>query len=367
MQIIKQNQLDEVLQSYLASNPTKPLLVWFEDNPTIDKYLKKYISKKGVGRTEGHPMWGHKQAVVNGEFVKLSEHPELLANDIYTDSVRNADWVLYHRYTEQLSREPLNYCINLQENLHKPVVCFVNAYSKAEQGAVDTSFIASNFCNELLVQGNYNLLIQNLSYYNTKSRSVAKSFGAPAIYFHQKALKWQQKNFLGDRHLEYIYATLTAWGMQRPGTRGATMSAFDDFKKSILAVKQPLLEWKDLRIETIDYLTFQEMLSDLTNVCFSIKATTSTKTRIVSCSKTLAHILPYLVCPIDKRYTLPFFDAHLGSIEDERKFFEEVMETMWNFYQNPQVLNAIPIPLLSTPFFESYPKIFDNLVIAYGR
>lgn len=367
MQIIKQNQLDEVLQSYLASNPTKPLLVWFEDNPTIDKYLKEYISKKGVGRTEGHPMWGHKQAVVNGEFVKLSEHPELLANDIYTDSVRNADWVLYHRYTEQLSNEPLTYCINLQKNLHKPVVCFANAYSKAEQSAVDTSFIASNFCNELLVQANYNLLIQNLSYYNKKSRSVAKSFGAPAIYFHQKALKWQQKYFLGDRHLEYIYATLLAWGMQRPGTRGATMSAFNDFKKSILAVKQPLLEWKDLRIETINYLTLKAMLSDLTDVCFSIEATLSQKTRIVSGSKTLAHILPNLLCPIDKRYTLPFFDAHLSNIEDERKFFEEVMETIWNFYHNPQVLNEIPVPHLNTPFFESYPKIFDNLVIAYGR
>lgn len=152
MQIIKQNQLDEVLQSYLASNPTKPLLVWFEDNPTIDKYLKEYISKKGVGRTEGHPMWGHKQAVVNGEFVKPSEHPELLANDIYTDSVRNADWVLYHRYTEQLSKEPLTYCINLQKNLHKPVVCFVNTYSKAEQSAVDTSFIESNFDDEFIVR-----------------------------------------------------------------------------------------------------------------------------------------------------------------------------------------------------------------------
>lgn len=368
MQIIKQKkQLDEVLKSHLASNPTKPLLVWFEDNPTIDKYLKEYVSKKGVVRTEGHPMWGHKRALVNGEFVKISEHPELLKNDIYTDIVRNADWVLYHRYTEQLSSDPLTYCIDLLKNLHKPVVCFVNTYSKAEQGAVDASFIASNFCNEILVQGYYNLLIQNLSNYYPKSLNVAKTFGEPAIYFHQKALEWQQKDFLGDRHLEYIYATLTAWGMQRPGKRGATMSTFDDFKKSILAVKQPLLEWKDLRIETIDYLTFKEMLSDLTDVCFSIKATTSTNTRIVSCSKTLAHILPNLVCPIDKRYTMPFFDAHLGNIEDERKFFEEVMETMWNFYHNPQVLKAIPVPLLSTPFFESYPKIFDNLVIAYGR
>lgn len=113
MQIIKQNQLDEVVQSYLASTPTKPLLVWFEDDSTIEKYLKEYISKKGVGRTEGDPMWGHKQAVVNGEFVKISEHPELLANDIYTESIRNADWVLYYRYTEQ----PVQRTTDL---LHKP-------------------------------------------------------------------------------------------------------------------------------------------------------------------------------------------------------------------------------------------------------
>lgn len=52
MQIIKQNQLDEVLQSYLASNPTKPLLVWFEDDSITDKYLKEHSSKKGVARTE---------------------------------------------------------------------------------------------------------------------------------------------------------------------------------------------------------------------------------------------------------------------------------------------------------------------------
>lgn len=153
MQIIKQNQLDEVLQSYLASTPTKPLLVWFEDDSTMEKYLKEYISKKGVGRAEGHPMWGHKQAVVNGELVKISENPELLANDIYTDSVRNADWILYHRYTEQLAIEPLTYSIDLLKNLHKPVICFVNTYSKNEPGAVDASFIASNF-DEIIVNSN---------------------------------------------------------------------------------------------------------------------------------------------------------------------------------------------------------------------
>lgn len=373
MQIIKQKkQLDEVLKSHLASNPTKPLLVWFEDNPTIDKYLKEYVSKKGVVRTEGHPMWGHKQAVVNGEFVKISEHPELLANDIYTESVRNADWVLYHRYTEQLSNEPLTYCINLQNNLRKPVVCFVNTYSKDEQGAVDAPFIASNFSNELLVQSNYNLLIQNLSGlsgYYTKSLNVATSFGEPAIYFHQKALEWQQKDFLGDRHLEYIYATLTAWGMARFGSKGATIPTFFVFKDSVLAHAEQLLKWKDLCIKTIDYLTFNEMLSGLTNVCSSIKATTSKKTWIVSGSKTLAHILPNLVCPIDKKYTLPFFGENPNKMteEKEQRLFEEVMETMWNFYHNPQVLKAIPAPLPSTPFLESYPKIFDNLVIAYGR
>lgn len=231
--------------------------------------------------------------------------------------------------------------------------------------------LSSHSCSKLL-QNKCNILIQNLggkNGYYAKSLNVAKLFGEPAVYFHQKALEWQQKNFLGDRHLEYIYATLTAWGMQRPGTRGATMPAFNDFKNSILAekVKTRLLEWKDLRIETIDCVTFNDILSDLADVCFSIEATTCANTKIVSGSKTLAHILPNLVCPIDRKYTQPFFCAHLGSMAQEREFFEEVMKTMWHFYQDLQVLKTIHAPLPNTPFFESYPKIFDNLVIAYGR
>lgn len=228
---------------------------------------------------------------------------------------------------------------------------------------------SSSHSRSELVQDKCTILIQNLgggSGYYARSFNVAKLFGEPAVYFHQKALEWQQNDFLGDRHLEYIYATLLAWGMQRPGTRGATMPAFNDFKKSILAVAKQLQKWKCLRVETIDCLTFSKMLPELTDVCFSIEATTSTNTRIVSGSKTLAHILPNLVCPIDRKYTKPFFQARLGSIAEEREFFGEVMKTMWHFYHNPQVLTIIHAPLPHTPFFESYPKIFDNLVITYG-
>ena len=107
----------------------------------------------------------------------------------------------------------------------------------------------SSHSHSELVQNKYNILIQNLggeSGYYARSLNIAKLFGEPAMYFHQKALEWQQNDFLGDRHLEYIYATLLAWGMQRPGARGATMPAFNDFKDSISAVKKQLQEWKCL-------------------------------------------------------------------------------------------------------------------------
>ena len=40
-------------------------------------------------------------------------------------------------------------------------------------------------------------------------------FNGPAKYFPEEALKSCNEDFLSDRHIEMIYATLTAWGMHR--------------------------------------------------------------------------------------------------------------------------------------------------------
>ena len=208
-------------------------------------------------------------------------------------------------------------------------------------------------------------LKNNVEKYYKKAQSVAESFGGPSIYFHEKALECIDKEFLSEKHLEYIYATLASWGMHRMGKMGAKMPDFDIFKNSILAAKKELIIWKELNIKQIGEKEFHKLLPNLTKVCFNITATTS-NSRLVSSSKTLAHILPDLVCPMDREYTLMFFyESKSLTKKKECEVFGYVMQKMWDFYHEPKT--SIIKCEKSKSFCESYPKIFDNLIIAYKK
>ena len=204
--------------------------------------------------------------------------------------------------------------------------------------------------------------------------SSPKNFEGPSVYFHQKAIECARndKEFLGVRHMEYIYATLVSWGMHRMGTKGAKMQEFDLFRKSIDDNKDAIIALKDMKsIQSLksDYF-FNEVLPMLTEICFKIDATKS-KAKLVSSSKTLAHILPDLVPPIDRQYTLQFFyETKSHPINDNKHgedVFKKVMTAMYNFYQNPEnVKNATGyLNDKGQKFCDSLPKIFDNIIVNY--
>lgn len=207
-------------------------------------------------------------------------------------------------------------------------------------------------------------LILNLEQYSSAIIKNSNTFVGPSIYFHQKALEYQEKEFLSDRHIEYVYATLVAWGMHRMGPKGAKMPNFDDFKGSIIAHKEALEKLHDKRIEDITIDEIDSLIDELSIICFSIKGNNS-KSHLVSGSKTLAHILPNIVCPIDRQYTCQFFGITPNS-KNEQTIFKDVIRQMWEFYQNLHHIKLLK-PILGLPFNESYPKIFDNLIIEYQK
>ena len=63
-------------------------------------------------------------------------------------------------------------------------------------------------------------LLSIMSACNSIETFTTNLFVGPSLYFHQKALECYEKEFLSDRHLEYVYATLVAWGMHRMGPGG---------------------------------------------------------------------------------------------------------------------------------------------------
>lgn len=133
-------------------------------------------------------------------------------------------------------------------------------------------------------------------------------FGGPSVYFHNECLKECKENFLSKRHIELIYATLTAWGMHRMGQKGSKITEWEEFKK-LFRKNQKLLEC--LRNQYLTMVNskndeYSKILKSLSDVFKSLKISTSNQ-NIVMNSKALFHVLPDLLPPIDRQYTVRFF------------------------------------------------------------
>jgi hypothetical protein len=260
---------------------------------------------------------------------------------------------------------------------HKPVLVSL----------IDVDNVVQNSTNEIRRTSvnsisNIDGLILNLDYYYKRSLEVLKSFGGPSIYFHTEAIQAQKTSFLSDRHIEMIYATLASWGMHRMGNpedTKAKMVEFSKFKKSILDNKDKLGQLFPATMNYCSPKQYEEHLELLKDVYFSLKVSISDST-IVAHSKTLAHILPNLIPPIDRQYTIRFFT------QGNREFFTNsgnykpvyvpygIKNQFAKFKEYCCLMKTILdrsetelFELESSSFNTSYPKIIDNLIMAFVK
>lgn len=156
----------------------------------------------------------------------------------------------------------------------------------------------------------------------------ANLFTGPSLYFHSKTLSLLRQYqspiaALRDQSfLESLYATLAAWGLHRMGPAGAKLVDFNVMAESFRELEQ--------RIESLAPITMWRLSSEhVGGVGEAIWEVISTlrigvgATRIVSGSKALHHVLPELVPPVDREYTIRFF-LHNKNLSqgDEAAFLE---------------------------------------------
>lgn len=193
--------------------------------------------------------------------------------------------------------------------------------------------------------------------------NLHSDFGGPSFYFHSKAVSEAKSNFLSDRHIELIYATLASWGMHRMGDTKTKMVDFDIFKDSILSLKTQLDELYNLSLT--NHLEDWGLIDQkIITSCFNLKVSIS-NSKLVGNSKTLAHILPNLVPPMDRQYSIRFFSRNLSNfrnIEEEKEFFSHILSKCREFILLLQSDDQIR---LDERFNTSYPKIFDNLIMLF--
>jgi hypothetical protein len=192
----------------------------------------------------------------------------------------------------------------------------------------------------------------------------AELFSGPSVHFHLRSLQAAHAQDF-ERFAEYVYATLASWGMHRMGPGGAKMGDFEGFRSSLRDV------WPSARVlqqKTPANLTECDWATLKTVFC-GIRCMAS-GTSLVGNSKVMAHLLPNLIPPVDRAYTLTFLFKH-SRIKNGK-------ESEWKTLV--QILDGFFYPVVRSPLFQkkaqewlaqsnrsnwdtSELKIVDNLLI----
>jgi hypothetical protein len=189
-------------------------------------------------------------------------------------------------------------------------------------------------------------------------------FRGPSLYFHRKSLENRNRASLG-RRLEYIYATLAAWGMHRMGSKGSKMVHFDTFQTSVLKLKDNITEVSRFTPAEMNETKWREVEAIFMGIRVMSSATT-----IVGNSKVMAHLIPNIVPPIDREYTLRFLRGSTFIKNDRTKEWLLMREIVSEFFI-PVAIDR-KFRLLARRWMDNqrkYPwdtsilKVIDNLVI----
>jgi hypothetical protein len=205
---------------------------------------------------------------------------------------------------------------------------------------------------------------KNLDHFLSKTIDIGKEFGGPSIYFHKEAIKAINTDFLGKRHLEMIYAMLPAWGMHRMGDMAAKVVDYTIFIEEINKNRDELNVLKNKTLQEVDINDIVELINEKIHVSTS-------NSYLVSSTKVLHHIIPNIISPIDRQYSIRFINENKNHFSNNTMQLNVVTEEVYAFifidgmrdflYKNePKMKNY-----LDDNFNTSITKIFDNLLVAY--
>jgi hypothetical protein len=218
--------------------------------------------------------------------------------------------------------------------------------------------------NQNLLSSKIDNLCENFETYVNNATKVGR-LDSPARYFHLKTL--ERLNYLGleaifddELYFEYLFATLTSWGMDN---RGAKMVGFSQFVQNIRIQEKEIL---DLNKYTMDFLLDNE--SEFTRISDSIYGAiyalgiSMGKSQLVCGSKVLHHLLPNLVPPIDREYTLNFFLERKNIYDGEEDFAQVFIDYSYIYDLTQMDIKRL---MNASPLNSSLTKVIDNAIIGY--
>lgn len=195
------------------------------------------------------------------------------------------------------------------------------------------------------------------------------TFGGPSLYFHYRCgslfhhLPVEVK-LRDDRFFEYVYATLVSWGMHRMGKTSTKLKDFEELKAEVLREEGALVELARLDLSTFDPVTSPAEMAELVRVVDSMRISKS-DAHLVANTKVLHHILPNLIPPIDRRYTLEYFglDTMLPSYFGAGAIFEVLFPVLARVGRAFSERALRKVDLTKRNWHTSLTKVIDNVII----
>jgi len=200
-------------------------------------------------------------------------------------------------------------------------------------------------------------------------------FSGPSEYFYiHKIISITKKGnyelVFTKEFIEYIYATLASWGMHRmgPENKGAKMNDFDSFQNCILSNKETILKLKDCRLEKVN---IEEIKSELEELYLGFWSLMKSNSKLVASSKVMHFLLPHLIPPMDREYTMKFFGKNLPSIssfEDKNNIAKELKIFLSTLLEMMNISHQVDCSkFIDDNFSPTIPKVIDNAIVSYIR
>jgi len=209
-------------------------------------------------------------------------------------------------------------------------------------------------------------LCSDFSYYIDKFDS-SNLFTGPSLYFHFRTLDRLRKcgalatAFEDNLFFEYLYATLTAWGLHRMGPIPAKLVDFETFRSSLRDQKSEIEGLEDCRLTRLSEGDLDVVVDSLWQILATLRISRA-ETKLVANSKALHHLLPQLMPPIDRQYTLQFFYGHKAISGRDEQVFREIYG---QFHRIGSRSEAAIHEYLGHGFHTSETKVIDNAIVGY--
>jgi hypothetical protein len=196
-------------------------------------------------------------------------------------------------------------------------------------------------------------------------------FTGPSVYFYEQTLRRGRELGLyglrdDRRFAELAYATLTAWGMHRMGPVVTKLPDFATFRQAIRQLVPQLESTPRSILDVCHDLNALEALIAKCSALAADRTLTRAKSPLVVNAKLMHFIVPDLIPPIDRSYTLRFFYNAVSAAGPT----EDIFAAVYGGCSRIAALNQKNICALLCHdgyMSSSHGKIIDNAIVGFVR